>query len=704
MTKKQHRTDDSVDLRRRAEEKVHTELARARKPLSPKESGRLLHDLQVHQIELEMQNEELRRVQGELEAARARYFDLFDLAPVGYFTISEPGLILEANLTGARLLGVERRDLVKKPFTRFILPQDQDIYYRHRKQLFETGAPQVYDLRVLRADAAPFWARLEATVVQGGEGGEPVHRVVLSDITERKRAEQQVFETNQRLQALMEAVPVGVSFSDDPSCRRITGNPAALAQFEVTPQDNLSASATDAVVAGRQLRFFLNGRQITDAELPLQRAVAENRVILSMELEVQLPSGRRWFADASGAPVRDAQGQVIGGIAVTVDATDRKRAEEKLAELDRRKDQFLAMLSHELRNPLAPILNAVQLLQLQKGQNSVQQKALTIIERQVGQLTHLIGDLLEVSRAITGKIQLCLEQVAVSHIVERAVETASSLIEQRKHELTVSLPSDPIWLYADASRLEQVVTNLLANAAKYTNEGGHIWLTAQREGDTAVLRVRDTGLGIAPAFLPQVFELFTQAERPSDRSQGGLGIGLTLVKRLVELHGGTVGVSSTLGQGSEFVVSLAVSPLDAMSVKTQPQPISIAAPTGSALRVLVVDDNLDAANVLRLLLEGAGHLVRMAHTGPTALKAALGFRPDVMLLDIGLPELDGFEVAKRMRRDPLLRNIVLVAVTGYRAAEDQKQMQEAGFDHYLVKPADFAKLRPLLAKVTPKAT
>ena len=565
MTSKGDRPADAADLRRRAEEKARADDVQTQKTLSAKEAGRLLHELQVHQIELEMQNEELRRAQGELEAARARYFDLFDLAPVGYFTLSEQGLILEANLTGAGLLGVERRDLVKKPLTRFILPEDQDIYYRHRKQLFETGAPQVYDLRVLRADADPFWARLETTEAQDADGS-PLCRAVMSDIT-----------------------------------------------------------------AGKQ-------------------------------------------------------------------------AEEKLAELDRRKDQFLAMLSHELRNPLAPILNAVQLLQLQKGQNSVQQKALAIIERQVGQLTHLVGDLLEVSRAITGRIQLCQEQVAVNSIVERALETARPLIDQRKHELTVSLPPDPIWLYADASRLEQVVTNLLTNAAKYTKEGGHIWLSAQQVGDKAVLRVRDTGLGIAPAFLPHVFDLFTQAERSSDRSQGGLGIGLTLAKRLMEMHGGTIGVSSTLGQGSEFVVSLVVCPPGRISGITQPPATEITKPTESALRVLVVDDNLDAANALKMLVEEAGHLVRMAHTGPTALAAALDYRPDVMLLDIGLPELDGLEVAKRIRQEPLLRDIVLVAVTGYRQAADRQRVLEAGFDHYLVKPADFKKVRQILAEVTEKAT
>jgi PAS domain S-box-containing protein len=429
MTKKQPLSDEVADLRRRAEEKALA--VEARETPSPEEARRLLHELQVHQIELEMQNEELRRSQGELEASRARYFELFDLAPVGYFTLSEQGLILEANITGAGLLGVDRSSLGNRPLTRFILPEDQDVYYRHRKQLFETGSPQVYEMRMLRSDAAPFWARLETAAATDADGS-PVCRAVMSDITARKQAE------------------------------------------------------------------------------------------------------------------------------------------EKLAELDRRKDQFLAMLSHELRHPLAPISNAVQLLQLQKDMTSIQQKALAIIERQVGQLTHLVGDLMDVSRAIAGRIQLCQEQVAVSSIVERAVETARPLIDQRGHELTVSLPPDPIWLYADASRLEQVVTNLLTNAAKYTHERGCIRLSVQQEEGKAVLRVRDTGLGIDSAFLPHVFDLFTQAQPSSDRTQGGLGIGLTLAKRLVEMHGGTIGVSSSLGQGSEFVVTLVVCPAEAMPLKTQP--------------------------------------------------------------------------------------------------------------------------------------
>ena len=558
--------DAFSDLRRLAEEKAGALRARLPESLSPEEAGRLIHELQVHQIELEMQNEELRRAQGELEASRARYFDLYDLAPVGYLTLSEQGLILEANLTGAGLLGLARRDLIHQPLSRYILRDDQDIYYRHQRQLLETVASRECQIRMLRADAPPFWARLESTVVRDGESGDCVCRVVMSDI--------------------------------------------------------------------------------------------------------------------------DA----------------RKQTEENLADLNRRKDEFLAMLSHELRNPLAPILNAVQLLQLQKDESPVQRKARGIIERQVRQLTHLVNDLLDIAGTATGRIQLCREQVAVSGIVQRAVETVRPLIDQRKQELTVSLPPDPIWLEADGSRLAQVVTNLLSNAAKYTDQGGRIWLSVHQQGDQAVLRVRDTGIGIAPALLPHVFDLFTQAERSSDRAQGGLGIGLALVKRLVEMHQGTVQVSSTLGQGSEFVVRLAVHPSETLALAAQPAASGTAEPAARTLQVLVVDDNLDAAKILQMLVQECGHRVRMAHTGPTALKAALDDRPDVVLLDIGLPLLDGYEVAKRIRHEPRLRDTVLVAITGYEREGDRQRSQQAGFDHHLVKPADFRQVREILAAAAAKAT
>jgi PAS domain S-box-containing protein len=394
------------------------------------------------------------------------------------------------------------------------------------------------------------------------------------------------------------------------------------------------------------------------------------------------------------------------------DITERSRLQRltqqqaaALADLDRRKDEFLAMLSHELRNPLAPILNAALLLQLHNNRNRlhgvedpVLQQSATIIERQVGQLARIVDDLLEVSRITTGRIQLHQERISVGVVVENAVATVRSLVDQRKHELTVSLPTQAIWVYADAARLEQVIVNLLTNAAKYTDQGGHIWLTVQQEGEEAVLRVRDTGVGIAPETLPRIFDLFTQAERSLDRSQGGLGIGLALVHRLVEMHGGTVAASSSLGQGSEFVVRLpVVSPPE--SQPTLP-PTEKAQPTGPSLRVLVVDDNVDTVTTLALLVNESGHDVRTAYDGSSVLEAALDYRPNVVLLDIGLPGLNGFEVAKKLRQQPALQSAVLVAMTGYGREGDRQRSQEAGFDYHLVKPGDFGKVLKILATVS----
>jgi PAS domain S-box-containing protein len=390
------------------------------------------------------------------------------------------------------------------------------------------------------------------------------------------------------------------------------------------------------------------------------------------------------------------------------DISGRSRLEKKtqeqaaaLADLHRRKDEFLAMLSHELRNPLAPIANAVLLLRLQPNETPLQQQARTIIERQALQLTRLVDDLMEVSRITSGRVRLRLERVLVNGIVERAVETARPLINQHKHELTVSLSPEMIWLYADSSRLEQVVVNLIANAAKYTVDEGRISLSVQQEDEECVVRVRDTGIGISPELLPRIFDLFTQAERSLERSQGGLGIGLALVRGLVELHRGRVEAYSSLGQGSEFVVRLPV------ELSAAPQssltPTEVAPPTVASLRVLVVDDNVDAADSLAMLLRAAGHDVRTAYTGPTALDLVNDYDPNVVLLDIGLPELDGFQVAKRIRKQPTHKNIMLVALTGYGQETDRQRSQEAGFDHHLVKPADFGKVQEILAAAAEKA-
>ena len=384
--------------------------------------------------------------------------------------------------------------------------------------------------------------------------------------------------------------------------------------------------------------------------------------------------------------------------------TERNRLETEmrgqavaLEDLHRRKDEFLAMLSHELRNPLSPIVSALQLLGLQKNEGELQKKARTIIERQVGQLTRLIDDLLEVSRITTGRIHLKQERTSLNGIVENAIETVRPLLVRHKHEFTVSLSKEPIWLFADAARLEQIIVNLLTNAAKYTHDGGQIWVSVQLEEKECVTRIRDTGVGIAPELLPNIFDLFTQAERSLDRSQGGLGIGLALVQRIVDLHKGRVEVTSTLGQGSEFVVRLPVMAASPIAKLSSSNEVTSTAPS---LRVMVVDDNEDAADALGMLLLETGHEVLSVHDGPSTLTAALDFRPNVVLLDIGLPGMDGFEVAKKMREEPIFKDVVLVAMTGYGQESDRQRSKDAGFDHHLVKPPDFNKLQKLLASVS----
>lgn len=376
-----------------------------------------------------------------------------------------------------------------------------------------------------------------------------------------------------------------------------------------------------------------------------------------------------------------------------------------LGELHQRKDEFLAMLSHELRNPLAPILNATYLLRLQSDRNrllgiedTVLHQSTDIIERQVRQLAHLVDDLLEVSRITTGRIQLHQEWVSLGRVVEDALATVRSQFEVRKHELTIALSPQDIGMYADASRLEQVVVNLLDNAAKYTEPGGHIWLTLQQEGDQATLRVRDTGMGIAPDVLPRIFDLFAQADRSLDRSQGGLGIGLALVQRLVEMHGGTVEATSALGQGSEFVVRLPVVSVPAS--QPPPAPAKGPEPTGPSLRVLVADDNVDSLATLAMLLKECGHQVHTACDGSAVEEAALAFRPNVVLLDIGLPKLDGFEIAKRLRQHTSLQYVILIALTGYGQESDRERSKEAGFDYHLVKPTDFGSVLTILASIS----
>jgi signal transduction histidine kinase len=399
-------------------------------------------------------------------------------------------------------------------------------------------------------------------------------------------------------------------------------------------------------------------------------------------------------------------------VALAQEQAARAAAEENV----RRMNEFLAMLSHELRNPLAPIRNAIQLLRGRSVREADVPSLYEMIDRQVQHLTHLVDDLLDLSRITRGKIHLQMERVAVGDVVARAVETSRPLIDARKHALAVAVPPEPLYVRGDLVRLAQLLSNLLNNAAKYTEEGGHIFVGVERRDAMATFRVRDNGIGIPREMLSSIFELFKQVDRSLDRSQGGLGIGLTLVHKLVGLHGGRVeAFSGGPNQGSEFVVHLPLwheeeSLSHPAAIRLPSAPTDGTSPTtggtkaggtggspGLRRRVLIVDDNTDAAHSLALLMEMGGHETRICYDGQSALTEAQKFLPDVVLLDIGLPGLDGLEVARRLRAMNLSPRPTLVALTGYGQHDDLRRSREAGFDHHLVKPADPQTLIALLA-------
>jgi signal transduction histidine kinase/PleD family two-component response regulator len=377
------------------------------------------------------------------------------------------------------------------------------------------------------------------------------------------------------------------------------------------------------------------------------------------------------------------------------EALDNARLYQENREANRRKDEFLAMLAHELRNPLAPILNALHILRLSGTDSEDAEKARETAERQVRHMVRLVDDLLDVSRITRGKIELRKEPVELAGVVARAVESSRPLLDGRSHRLEVSAVPEGVWVEADPTRLEQILANLLNNAAKYTEPGGRIWLTARQDNGAVEVRVKDTGIGLAPDMLPRVFEPFVQVDQSLERAQGGLGIGLTLVRSLVEMHGGTVQAQSAgLGQGSEFVVRL---PVLAPSAAAAARPVAATEPSPvRPLRVLLVDDHKDSAESLATVLRLQGQEVNLAHDGPSALAAAQAFRPEVVLLDIGLPGMDGYQVAQRLRERTDFQEIMLIALTGYGQEEDRRRSLAAGFNYHLVKPVDHELLGQIL--------
>jgi PAS domain S-box-containing protein len=458
-------------------------------------------------------------------------------------------------------------------------------------------------------------------------------------------------------------------------------------------------SAAEAI--GRPITIIIpSDRQNEEKEI-LRRIRAGERVDHFETVRVR-KNGEQIQISLTVSPVLDESGQVVGASKIARDISERKKAEERihglLAELqqaDRRKDEFLALLSHELRGPLAPLRNTLEIIK-RSGQSGETDQAHETMERQLAQLVRLVDDLLDVSRITHNKIALVRDRADLAEIIGQAVEAWKPLAESQNQCLSVSLPPRPISLNADAARLVQVFGNLLNNACKYTPAGGSISVTVEQAGSEVLVKVKDTGMGIPSDRLASVFDMFTQVERTGEASHGGLGLGLTLVKRLVEMHeGGVTANSEGPGKGSEFVVRL--------PIMNAPQPSNGATPqqvpaTTKPRRVLVVDDNTDAASSLAMLLKISGNEAHTANEGLQAIEVAETIRPDVMLLDIGMPNLDGLEVCRRIRAQPWGREMLIIALTGWGQEEDRRKSKDVGFDYHLVKPVDFPTLVRLLAE------
>jgi PAS domain S-box-containing protein len=565
-------------------------------------------------------------------------------------------------------------------------PEDREAVQRDIRAALREGRSYEAEFRAVRPNGEVIWIYVNARVMS--KAGRAVRVVGATiDIDVRKRMELALRESERRLSLALRAANAGV-WEINP----ITGESFWSDELrDLYGYDRTVPPTREYWIE----RLHPDDRQSVMSSLSsgLKPGSSEFR----RDFRLIHPSRGVLWIHASGTIERDAAGRVIWMRGISIDISRMKQVEEELREADQRKNEFLATLAHELRNPLAPIRNGLEILRLAQS-GDIADRARSMMDRQLQQMVHLIDDLLEVSRITRGKIQLNRGPIDLHAALQSALEVSKPLMDAAGHELTIDVPADPLVVDGDLIRLAQVFGNLLNNAAKYTNPGGHIVLSAGMAGDQVCVSVRDNGIGITPAMLPRIFEMFAQADHSSHRTQGGLGIGLSIAKRLVEMHSGVLEARSEgPGMGSEFAVRL---PLRSAPFVDPPSPSIHEAPSvpSQALRVLVADDNADAAGSLSTILKMSGHNVRTAYDGEEAMQIAETFHPNVALLDIGMPHLDGYQVCRRLRCQPFGRNMLIVALTGWGQAEDKQRSQEAGFDQHLVKPADIRSLEQLLGQ------
>jgi PAS domain S-box-containing protein len=635
-----------------------------------------------------------RRLLAEAATANAKFHAFFDQGPLFAGVMALDGTLLEANRLSLEACGYAKEQVIGKKFW-------ECAWWSPSSELMEAikaGTARAAAGELFRAELPYYVADGSERMVDfvllpiKDESGRVIFLAPTgTDITERKRAE----ADRQKFVTLVENSTDFIGMCD------LDGTPFFVnrAGLEMVGLDGIEQARHTPV-----RDFFFPEDQVRVVDEFFPSVLGKGHGEMEVRFRHFKTGEARWMAYKVLA-LRDATGQAVALATVSQDVTERRRLEDELrklaadlSEADRRKDEFLATLAHELRNPLAPIRNALQVLRLSPHRDA-QEQAHSMMGRQLEQMVRLVDDLLDVTRISQGKLELRRERVPLAAVVGSAVETSRPLIDHLGHELTVALPDQPVLVDADPTRLAQVFANLLNNSAKYMDRGGHIRLTAERQGSDVLVSVKDTGIGIAAEQLPRIFQMFSQVEGSLERSQGGLGIGLTLVKRLVEMHGGRIEARSEgPGRGSEFVVRLPAA-AGAPGPQAEGGNGEAAAQKKSSLRILIVDDNRDSADSLVMLLRLMGNDTRTAYDGQQGVDVAGEFRPDVMLLDIGLPKLDGYEACRRIRGEPWGKNVVLVAVTGWGQEEDRRRSHEAGFNYHMVKPVDPEALMKLLAGV-----
>ncbi|HUP24066.1 MAG TPA: PAS domain S-box protein [Thermoanaerobaculia bacterium] len=682
---------------------------------------------------LEAERDQRQRIADSLRTSKELFRRLVEgVTEYAIFMLDPKGYVATWNSGAERIKGYRAEEIIGQHFSVFYPPDSvlsgwpsQELELAIAEGRFEDEGWRV------RKDGSRFWANVILTAVYDDEGNLWGYSKVTRDLTERRMreeelrqsrdlveervarrtaeltqanlalrrevgerqaAEQALRESELRQRDLMEILPVGVYTCDAPSGVIRYFNPRAAELWGRQP-------TVGECFCGSVRLLSPEGTPLHHEDTPMAQVLRDGASIRERTVVIERPDETRIAVRVSIEPIRSESSEVLGAINVFRDVTEHEHLMEALAESDRRKNEFLATLAHELRNPLAPIRYALDLLDRGDDDPKTRREARATMDRQLRQLVRLVDDLLDLSRLSKNKLRLRREPLELGPVLDSAFEAARPLVEGAGHELAVELPAEPVYVDGDSIRLAQVFGNLLNNAAKFTPKGGRVSVIVESESGEVTVRVGDTGVGIEAGHLPRLFEMFSQASPSLERSEDGLGIGLALVRALVELHDGSVEARSAgLGKGSEFVVRL----------HTCEPPA--AEPTGSEVarervagepmcRVLIADDNPDAVDALATLLQLAGHQVATAHDGREALEVAVSFLPDVVMLDIGMPGMNGYEAARLIREEPWSHDVVLVAITGWGQEGDKQQAREAGFDHHLTKPVDMAGLETLLAAV-----